>query len=78
MKKIILGLAVITFIGASSISCKCEKKETQTKQDIATEHTYACPMQCEGDKTYTAKSTKCPECKMSLVVVKHDMKGHSH
>ena len=76
MKKIILGLTVIAFISVSTIACKGEKKESTEK--AATEVTYACPMQCEGDKTYTDKNAKCPECKMTLVVVKHDIKNHAH
>lgn len=78
MKKIILGLTIIAFVGVSSISCKSEKKETKTEQNTATEQTYSCPMKCEGDKTYTDKNTKCPVCKMALVEVKHDMENHTH
>lgn len=32
----------------------------------AHEHTYYCPMKCEGDKTYE-KPGSCPKCKMDLV-----------
>lgn len=77
MKKLILGLTIIAFIGVSTIACKGEKKES-TEQKEAKEITYTCPMKCEGDKTYTDKNAKCPECRMTLVVVKHDMKNHSH
>jgi hypothetical protein len=33
--------------------------------EMAEDGTYACPMACEGDKTY-AEAGKCPVCKMDL------------
>lgn len=71
MKNIILGLALIAFVGVSTVACKGDKKEGAQEH---AELQYACPMQCEGDKTYTDKDAKCPVCKMALVEVKHDMK----
>jgi len=40
---------------------------------------YACPMKCEGEKTYDKPGT-CPVCKMDLVAVseKEDEEGHEH
>ncbi len=60
MKKIVLIVALIAFVGISTIACKSEKKEIAKVE-------YFCPMECEGDKTYADKDVKCPVCKMSLV-----------
>lgn len=60
MKKIVLILTVIVFMGVSTTACKSEKKEIAKVE-------YVCPMECEGDKTYTDKDAKCPVCKMALV-----------
>jgi hypothetical protein len=40
---------------------------------------YACPMLCEGDKTY-AEAGKCPKCEMGLEAVASadDHSGHDH
>jgi len=39
---------------------------------------YACPMKCEGEKTYD-KPGKCPVCKMDLVAVsENDDEEHEH
>jgi Cu2+-exporting ATPase len=40
---------------------------------------YACPMMCEGDKTYP-QSGQCPVCNMNLVKIDNDItyEGHSH
>lgn len=35
--------------------------------------TYACPMQCEGEKTYT-KPGQCPVCEMELTGVETSKK----
>lgn len=43
------------------VSCK-EDKTSDSEQAIA----YHCPMQCEGDKTYSEQGS-CPVCKMDLV-----------
>lgn len=45
---------------------------TQANQKAAKEskkEEYACPMKCEGKKTYSKKG-KCPACTMDLKVVK--------
>jgi Cu2+-exporting ATPase len=43
---------------------------TQQKSKMKTEQTvvYACPMKCEGNKTYD-KPGKCPKCGMNLKLV---------
>ena len=38
---------------------------------------YACPMKCEGDKTY-GKAGKCPKCGMDLKEKKEDHSNHQH
>jgi len=50
-----------------SIACSGNKseKEAATETHAVSEKKYACPMQCEGDKTY-AEAGKCPVCKMDL------------
>ena len=45
----------------------------QSSTDVQSSETtvaYACPMKCEGDKTYTDKDQKCPKCGMALAEVK--------
>jgi hypothetical protein len=64
MNKVFLVVVMIAFIAVSAIACKNEKKEDKHEH---AELAYACPMRCEGDKTYVYKDTKCPVCKMKLV-----------
>lgn len=71
MKNIILGLALIAFVGVSTVSCKSEKKELA-------EVVYYCPMECEGEKTYEDKDVKCPVCGMDLVVKEKHEDDHNH
>ncbi len=57
---------------------KCSKCGMDLKEMPAV--TYACPMQCEGDKTYD-KPGKCPKCGMDLkekTEKKDDHSGHKH
>lgn len=42
-----------------------EKEKAQMKQVQTEKATYACPMKCEGEKTYD-KPGSCPICKMDL------------
>lgn len=56
-KIIISAFLLLTFV----TSCKSDKTDT-TQEDLAV---YQCPMQCEGDKTYS-ESGSCPVCKMDL------------
>jgi hypothetical protein len=74
MKKLILSLAMVAFMGVSLIACKNETKEETKTEEIAKVE-YQCPMKCEGDKTYTDKDTKCPVCGMALKEVEHT-EGH--
>lgn len=70
MKKVMLGLAIIAAVVV--ISCKNGNKEADKMEEVALTE-YYCPMECEGDKTYTDKDTKCPVCNMSLVEVEDEV-----
>jgi len=51
--------------------CCANKNKTSKKSDNKGEKaTYACPMKCEGDKTYS-KQGSCPKCKMDLKSTKN-------
>lgn len=74
MKRLILTLAVV----ASLAECKSNNHEMMmedTATAVMNEEVYACPMNCEGDKTY-AEPGKCPVCKMDLAVVAQDGTAH--
>lgn len=77
MKKLILGLAIITFMGVSLTACKNDTKEDTKTQEIAKVE-YQCPMKCEGEKTYTDKDVKCPVCGMGLKQVEHKNDQSNH
>ncbi len=57
-------LIITLFIAVLSIASCNDKKENSTN-DLAV---YQCPMQCEGDKTYSESGT-CPVCKMDLKAI---------
>ncbi|AXP80972.1 hypothetical protein CJ739_1887 [Mariniflexile rhizosphaerae] len=59
-----ISLVLITTLAFQS--CKSDKK---SKDDIT--EVYQCPMQCEGDKTYSEKGS-CPICKMDLTLVENN------
>lgn len=69
MKKLSLLLLVVFSVCASNLYAQqpTSKKSDTTKQQMK----YACPMKCEGDKTYSSEG-KCPKCKMNLKAVKAD------
>jgi hypothetical protein len=66
MKKYILvSTLVLGMFGAfASDSQATQKAAKENKKEE-----YACPMKCEGKKTYTKKG-KCPACTMDLKLVK--------
>jgi hypothetical protein len=71
MKNLVFSIAVfsIAALGACQQSGKHPEGQQPTTATPATEATlYACPMECEGDKTYD-KAGKCPVCKMDLEAV---------
>ncbi|MFD3293068.1 heavy metal-binding domain-containing protein [Aquirufa sp. KTFRIE-69F] len=66
MKKYILvSTLVLGMFGAFASTTQADQKAgKESKKDE-----YACPMKCEGKKTYSKKG-KCPACTMDLKVVK--------
>jgi len=61
MMTLILAIGLITVVSAQT-----KKGETKTDKHEHMEKTsYACPMKCEGEKTY-AKAGDCPKCGMHL------------
>ena len=61
-------LIAVLSIGLFTMSNVKAQEKTKMKVEKAS---YACPMQCEGEKTYD-KTGSCPKCKMDLK--KMDMK----
>ncbi len=66
MKKLFFILA----LGTLSACTDSNKSTTETTEAIPVEQVansqhYACPMKCEGEKTYT-EAGKCPVCTMDL------------
>jgi len=77
MKNILYASLMLIFIACSG-NDKAEKDATETTLTAA--KTYACPMQCEGEKTY-AEAGKCPVCKMDLqetAMTEADSASHNH
>ncbi len=72
MKKSILKFSVIAIIGTFTlVACGGEKNHeeaTETSTDEISATIYACPMKCEGEKTYT-EAGSCPKCGMDLTIV---------
>lgn len=90
MKKLFFVLAF-----GSLVACSGNDKESEKKTDMpmmeqmpgmeqmTDKKQYACPMRCEGEKTYAEAGT-CPVCKMDLKEVSmHEVdstghEGHNH
>lgn len=51
-------LFIITFLSGIFITSSCNSSSEKSKG-------YACPMKCEGQKTYE-KPGQCPDCEMDL------------
>ena len=84
MKKSILVLATALFLfaGTTTVLTSCGSNDEAKKHEhteVAVNDIYACPMQCEGDKTYD-KEGNCPVCSMALTSTKDDEshEGHNH
>lgn len=83
MKTILFSSALMLILsGAVLTSCgNQEQSETPEAQADTHEHaaTFACPMKCEGEKTYSEEG-KCPSCGMALeeVAHNHDHGDHEH
>jgi uncharacterized lipoprotein len=78
MKKLVYASVILFCAACSSNSEKSEKQETPASAETVADKTFACPMQCEGDKTYP-QAGKCPVCKMDLrevAVAETDSTGH--
>jgi len=82
-QKVVLAMAISLFsYTASMAQCgdhsKIKTDDSKTKVENKTSH--ACPMKCEGEKTYE-KEGECPKCGMNLtkseVVKKSDSKKKS-
>ena len=69
MKQFIL-LSLLALVGLTS----CQKKTTVS---VSESGTYACPMKCEGEKTYN-KPGQCPKCNMDLQKVEEMHEHHEH
>jgi hypothetical protein len=66
MKKYILvSTLVMGMFGAFASTFQATQKATKESK----KEEYACPMKCEGKKTYSKKG-KCPACTMDLKLVK--------
>ena len=66
MKKYILvSTLVMGMFGAFASTSQVEQKAAKESK----KEEYACPMKCEGKKTYSKKG-KCPSCTMDLKLVK--------
>jgi len=75
MNKVII--ASLLFL---SIACSGNKGKEGAETHAVSEKKYACPMQCEGEKTY-AEAGKCPVCKMDLqevAMAETDSAEHNH
>jgi len=81
MRKILFALPLICLLACSGNQEKAKAEEAKTETvTTADAKKYACPMQCEGDKTY-AKAGKCPVCKMDLqeiALAETDSTAHNH
>jgi len=74
MKKsiLILGTAMFLFMGSVAIT-SCGNEETE---QVKEKEAWACPMKCEGEKTYD-KAGQCPKCGMDLKE-EHDHNNENH
>lgn len=58
-------LIAVLSIGLFAVSTVKAQEKAKMKVEQAEKVAYACPMQCEGEKTYD-KTGSCPKCKMDL------------
>lgn len=79
MNKAIFASFIFLFAACNSGNDQAEK-DAYTETKVSAAKTYACPMHCEGEKTYT-KAGKCPVCKMELqevAMAEIDSTAHDH
>lgn len=86
MRKILFALPLTLLFACSGNQ---EKTKETTEKSVVVETVsadstaakkFACPMQCEGEKTY-AEAGKCPVCKMGLqeiALAETDSTAHKH
>jgi Heavy metal binding domain len=82
-KCIVAALLMISFLSCSEAP-KTQEATVPTQEAAAptqptateTKVAYACPMNCEKDKTYDVAG-KCPVCKMDLVAQGDKKEGHT-
>ncbi|CAG4990517.1 hypothetical protein DYBT9275_00546 [Dyadobacter sp. CECT 9275] len=74
---ILSGMIILT-------ACSGNRQKSETaapdSTQVAEGRKFACPMRCEGDKTY-AEAGKCPVCKMELqevALAETDSTEHIH
>lgn len=67
MKKYILVSTLV--LGMFGAFASTSQQSTQKAAKESKKEEYACPMKCEGKKTYSKKG-KCPACTMDLKIVK--------
>ena len=81
MKKLLFVLPLALLFACSGNQEKTKTPEDKTLTTTTAEvKKYACPMQCEGEKTY-AEAGKCPVCKMELqevALAETDSTAHNH
>lgn len=80
MKQLIYGFLIVLCAACSTNPDKTAREELPAKTEFVATKEYACPMQCEGEKTYT-KAGKCPVCKMNLkeiAMTETDTTVHNH
>jgi hypothetical protein len=80
MRKLILAALPLLFIACSGGGNQSETEAAETQTEVTASKKYACPMQCEGDKTYETAG-QCPVCKMDLeevALAETDSTGHAH
>lgn len=67
-KSIFIGLLIAGSSLLFSTSCSNSSNDDMHHDDTEHMHTkeYACPMKCEGEKTYEEPGS-CPKCGMELV-----------
>ena len=62
--KILIAVLCIGLFSISTVFAQ-EKEQAKTKHEHKENVTYACPMKCEGEKTYD-EAGSCPKCNMDL------------
>ncbi len=66
-------LIAVLSIGLFTMSTVKAQEKPKMKVEQMEKGAFACPMQCEGEKTYN-KTGSCPKCKMDLKKVENDKK----